>query len=199
MTLIRLTLIAAAINMGAQLIGASQTSAAESSTACSYLSSSMDAQSSGPLFLASFPTVKSGPLQGAAFLYDKAVATIALVACNKTEKAARIGDAILAALNRDRYWHDGRLRNGYLAGPIGPGPVRSCQGGGTPSKICGLRIATKLAATAAIWPGRSWPCWRSTADWGSPLPRWRGAYRQLGQTMARQRQARRIYRRYLRS
>jgi hypothetical protein len=84
----------------------------------------MDAHSSGPEFLASYPTVKSGPLQGAAFLYDNAVAVIALVACNEARKARRIGDAILAALNRDRYWHDGRLRNAYLAGPISPGPVK---------------------------------------------------------------------------
>ncbi len=84
----------------------------------------MEAQSPGPVFLASYPTVKSGPLQGAAFLYDNAVATMALVACDETGKAAQIGDAILAALDRDRYWHDGRLRNGYLAGPIAPGPVK---------------------------------------------------------------------------
>jgi hypothetical protein len=55
---------------------------------------------------------KSGPLQGAAFLYDKAVAAIAPVACDKPKDAAQIGDAILAALERDRYWHDARLRNG---------------------------------------------------------------------------------------
>jgi hypothetical protein len=91
-------------------------------TACAYLSSYTQAQSSG--FFASFPAVKSGPLQGAAFLYDNAVAAIALVACDKPKDAAPIGDAILAALDRDRYWHDGRLRNGYLAGPIGPGAVK---------------------------------------------------------------------------
>jgi hypothetical protein len=33
------------------------------------------------MFLASYPGVTSGPLQGAAFLYDNAVAAIALVAC----------------------------------------------------------------------------------------------------------------------
>jgi hypothetical protein len=31
---------------------------------------------------------------------------------------------MLAALNQDRYWHDGRLRNGYLAVPVGAGPVK---------------------------------------------------------------------------
>jgi hypothetical protein len=120
----RIALTAALMVMGLQPFGGLQASAAELPTACAYLSSSMDAQSPEPLFLASYPTVKSGPLQGAAFLYDNAVATIALAACGEIKKAARIGDAILAALDRDRYWHDGRLRNGYLAGPIGPGPVK---------------------------------------------------------------------------
>ncbi|HWU54725.1 MAG TPA: hypothetical protein VN175_04425 [Rhizomicrobium sp.] len=98
--------------------------AAELPTACSYLSSTVQAQAPGPKFLASFPTVKSGPLQDAAFLYDNAVAAIALVACGNPNAAAQIGDAMLAALDRDRFWHDGRLRNGYLAGPVGPGPVK---------------------------------------------------------------------------
>jgi hypothetical protein len=120
----RIALIAAVVVMGAQLFEVPPVFAADLPTACTHLSSDMDAQSSGPIFLASYPTVKSGPLQGAAFLYDNAAAVIALVACGKTKKAAQIGDAILAALDRDRYWHDGRLRNGYLAGPIGPGPVK---------------------------------------------------------------------------
>ena len=110
--------------IGAQLLATPQAFAAGPQTACAYLSSQADAGSSGPVFLASFPTVKSGPLQGVAFLYDNAVAAIALVACNKPKEAAQIGDAILTALDRDRYWHDGRLRNGYLAGPVGPGPVK---------------------------------------------------------------------------
>lgn len=119
----RLALAALAV-ISAQLFAAPQALAAELPTACGYLSSYAQAQSSGPVFLASFPTVKSGPLQGAAFLYDNAVAAIALVACDKSKDAAQIGDAFLAALDRDRYWHDGRLRNGYLAGPIGPGAVK---------------------------------------------------------------------------
>src|SRR5690348_4215513 len=106
----------------AQLLAAPPSFAAELPTACSYLSGYAQAQAPG--FLASFPTVNSGPLLGAAFLYDNAVAAIALVACDKPSEAAQIGDAILAALDRDRYWHDGRLRNGYLAGPVGPGPVK---------------------------------------------------------------------------
>jgi hypothetical protein len=63
-------------------------------------------------------------LQGVAFLYDNAVAAIALVACGDSEAATRIGDAILIGLAHDRYWRDGRLRNGYMAGPVGPEPVK---------------------------------------------------------------------------
>src|SRR5262249_26047409 len=106
------------------LLGISQEAAAEPPTACTYLSQSMDTQSSGPVFLSSYPTVTSGPLNQVAFLYDNSIATVALVASGEAPRAERIGDAILAALDRDRYWHDGRLRNGYLAGPVGPGPVK---------------------------------------------------------------------------
>jgi hypothetical protein len=37
------------------------------------------------LFLPSYPTVESGPLHGAAYLYDNAVAAIALVAVSETK------------------------------------------------------------------------------------------------------------------
>lgn len=97
---------------------------AELPSACATLSRSLDAGPAGPVFLPSYPSVGSGPLLGAAFLYDNAVAAIALVACGEPKKAARIGDAILLALDHDRYWHDGRLRNGYLAGPVGSAPVK---------------------------------------------------------------------------
>ena len=119
----RVVLATSAI-FGAQLLAVPQGFAAELPAACSYLSGYAETQAPGPKFLASFPTVKSGPLQGVAFLYDNAVAAIALVACDKPREAAQIGDAILAALDRDRYWHDGRLRNGYLAGSVGSGPVK---------------------------------------------------------------------------
>jgi hypothetical protein len=118
------TAVAVLALFGAQMLVGLPAFAAGLPTACAYLSGYAQARSSSPQFLASFPTVNSGPLQGAAFVYDNAVATIALVACDRTKDAAQIGDAILAALDRDRYWHDGRLRNGYLAGPIGPGAVK---------------------------------------------------------------------------
>lgn len=92
-----------------------------SPTACSYLEHLVDGE---PAFLASYPTVANGPLHGAAFLYDNAAAVVALVGCGRPDLGRRIGDAILAAIDRDRFWHDGRLRNGYAAGPVGSGPIK---------------------------------------------------------------------------
>ena len=76
----------------------------------------MAAQPAGAVLLASYPSERSGALSQAAFTYDNAVAAIALVACGQIDQARRIGDALLLALDHDRYWHDGRLRNGYAAG-----------------------------------------------------------------------------------
>ncbi|HEY8950876.1 MAG TPA: hypothetical protein VIM56_18470 [Rhizomicrobium sp.] len=85
-------------------------------SACDVLHSAVAESPPGPVFLPSFPQEKDGPLHNTAFLYDNAVATIALVGCGDAKDAARIGDAMLVALDHDRYWHDGRLRNGYAAG-----------------------------------------------------------------------------------
>lgn len=87
--------------------------------ACADLEQAVDAAPAGPVFLTSYPTVKEGPLKGTAFLYDNAAAVIALVGCGAPDKARRIGDAILFAMNHDPFWHDGRLRNAYAAGAVG--------------------------------------------------------------------------------
>ena len=92
--------------------------------ACGYLVQSMAAQPAGAVLLASYPSERSGALSQAAFTYDNAVAAIALVACGQIDQARRIGDALLLALDHDRYWHDGRLRNGYAAGAISTAPLR---------------------------------------------------------------------------
>jgi hypothetical protein len=99
--------------------GAQGAPAASSATACGYLVRIMALQSPGATLLASYPTERSGPLSGAAFTYDNSVAVIALVACGQLAHARRIGDALLWALDHDRYWHDGRLRNAYAAGAVG--------------------------------------------------------------------------------
>jgi hypothetical protein len=61
------------------------------------------------------------PLRSSAFVYDNAVAAIALVACGEAKDAARIGDALLLATANDRTFRDGRLRNAYRAGPVAKG------------------------------------------------------------------------------
>jgi hypothetical protein len=105
-------------------VGAAAQTASATDDACGYLVRSMAAQPTGAVLLASYPSERSGALSKAAFTYDNAVAAIALVACGQVTQGRRIGDALLLALDHDRYWHDGRLRNGYAAGAIGAGPLR---------------------------------------------------------------------------
>jgi hypothetical protein len=98
--------------------------AAPKASPCGYLADLIGKAPPGPLFLPSYSTVESGPLHGAAYLYDNAVAAIALVGCGERDKAYRIGAAILRAIDNDRTWHDGRLRNAYAAGVVADGPVK---------------------------------------------------------------------------
>lgn len=93
-------------------------------SACGYLARTMLAQPAGPILLASYPTEQRGPLSGAAFTYDNSVTAIALVACGQIAQARRIADALLFALDHDRFWHDGRLRNGYASGAVGGGALK---------------------------------------------------------------------------
>ena len=104
-------------------MGAEGRAAVVATASCSYLVKSMAAQPGGAVLLASYPSERRGPLSKAAFTYDNAVAAIALVGCGQLAQAGRIGAALLLALDHDRYWHDGRLRNGYAAGTIGEAPL----------------------------------------------------------------------------
>ncbi len=52
----------------------------------------------------------------AAYVYDNALAGLALLAAGHRDDAARIGDALALAQAHDRFWQDGRLRNAYQAG-----------------------------------------------------------------------------------
>src|SRR6185437_13309454 len=82
----------------------------------------------GPVMLASYEPAPGGEplasaLQGSAFVYDNALAGIALLACGHVDAARRIADGMTTALAHDRYYHDGRLRNAYRAGAVPDGPV----------------------------------------------------------------------------
>lgn len=63
-------------------------------------------------------------LKDVAFTYDNAVALTALIGCGRADLASRIGDGLLTGLSSDRYWHDGRLRNAYLAGATKDRPLK---------------------------------------------------------------------------
>lgn len=56
-----------------------------------------------------------------AFVYDNALAIIALVACGNVPDARPIGNALSRAARDDRSFHDGRIRNAYRAGAVGQG------------------------------------------------------------------------------
>ena len=53
-----------------------------------------------------------------AYVYDNAVAGMALLAGGHAAEARRLGDALVAAQTRDRFWKDGRFRNAYASGPV---------------------------------------------------------------------------------
>jgi len=61
-------------------------------------------------------------LASTAFVYDNALAAIALVACGNVTSAITIGNALSLAVRNDRTFTDGRVRNAYRAGPVGEGP-----------------------------------------------------------------------------
>ncbi|MGJ7504562.1 hypothetical protein ACSFBF_29695 [Variovorax sp. ZT5P49] len=84
---------------------------------------------SSPLFLASYRLgdTKSGEpslepmLANVAFVYDNALAGIALLACGDATSARRIADAVVLAIEQDPNALQGRLHNAYRAGPLGAG------------------------------------------------------------------------------
>ena len=63
-------------------------------------------------------------LATSAFVYDNALAVIALVACGDVATARPIGEALGRAARSDRSFNDGRIRNAYRAGAVGEGPPK---------------------------------------------------------------------------
>ena len=101
----------------------------EADALCRTLARAVDlAAPGGPTFVVSYlPGPNEAALPGAlatsAFSYDNALAAIAFVACGEISRARRIADAFISATRRDRTFKDGRIRNAYRAGAVGPGPV----------------------------------------------------------------------------
>ncbi|WP_153242502.1 hypothetical protein [Frateuria defendens] len=82
----------------------------------------------GPMLLPSYPSLGQGSgqmraLQNVAFVYDNALAGIALAACGQPAQARRIADALVLAAAHDPGFKDGRLRNAYRAGAAESGKV----------------------------------------------------------------------------
>jgi hypothetical protein len=84
---------------------------------------------SAPLFLASYRTAQqidgvpelAPALANVAFVYDNALAGIALLACGDAASARRIADAVAIAVEHDPTYRDGRVRNAYRAGVLADG------------------------------------------------------------------------------
>ena len=96
---------------------------------CAGIGQAVAAQGQGPLLLASYPQQPGQPavpgvLQGVAFTYDNALASIALFACGNAPAARQIADALAYAIDHDPEYRDGRVRNAYAAGPLQAAPVR---------------------------------------------------------------------------
>lgn len=94
---------------------------------CAALKSRVDAvPGKGPLFLRSYDgapgaSEASEPaLKSAAFVYDEALAVIALSGCGALPQALRVGEALRLAATTDT-----RLRNTYRAGPVGEKVLRN--------------------------------------------------------------------------
>ncbi|KAA0238485.1 MAG: hypothetical protein EDM74_06700 [Armatimonadetes bacterium] len=76
-----------------------------------------------PRFLLSYETLASENsfdqvMRNTAFVYDNAVALMAFLASGETNRAKLLADAFVAAVNHDRFFTDGRIRNAYKAGDL---------------------------------------------------------------------------------
>lgn len=73
-----------------------------------------------PLFLQSYASAKPGTdeaiINNFAYVYDNALAVMVLTEMGEHERAQQIADAMVYALENDRTYSDGRLRNAYMSG-----------------------------------------------------------------------------------
>ena len=77
---------------------------------------------SPPVFLQSFASAPVGTdastINNFAYTYDNAMAIMALCYAGKTDRAKQIADALVYAVNYDRDYSDGRIRNAYSSGDV---------------------------------------------------------------------------------
>lgn len=91
--------------------------------ACNGLLRHMTGEPGTPFFFRSFEPANGGTalhpaLENVAFTYDNALAMMALYGCGRAAEARRVADALVVAVQSDRFFHDGRLRNAYRSGPV---------------------------------------------------------------------------------
>jgi hypothetical protein len=93
---------------------------------CDGLAAEMTGEPEQPFVFRSFEPANGGSalhpaLENTGFTYDNALAMMALYGCQRKAEARRVADALVVALETDRHYHDGRLRNAYRSGPVIPG------------------------------------------------------------------------------
>ncbi|MDR2487559.1 MAG: hypothetical protein LBD12_06280 [Clostridiales Family XIII bacterium] len=95
-----------------------------------------------PLFLQSYASAKPGTeaarINSSAYLYDNAVAALALSYAGKHTRARQIADAMVYAQQYDRTFADGRLRNAYMAGDPRSAPGQKSPRGKAFAKLPGF-------------------------------------------------------------
>jgi len=94
---------------------------------CKAMARPLSGAAPGAVFLASYEldaieAARHPALVDVAYVYDNALAAIAFVACGRLAEARRLADALSDAVAHDRFYKDGRVRNGYRAGRLGVGP-----------------------------------------------------------------------------
>jgi hypothetical protein len=131
---------------------------------CAGLSRAVASQAHGsePVFIQSYEPGQNEEhlprgLATTAFVYDNALAAIALVACGNLTAARPIGDALNRAVRADRTFHDGRIRNAYRAGRSARARLRF-RAGGTATRNYGRKILRRMAPRLATSPGLRWHC-----------------------------------------
>ncbi len=104
-----------------------------------------------PRFLLSYETIASNTdfdvvLRNVAFTYDNALALIGFLASGNRVRATLLADALVYALDNDRFYTDGRVRNAYQAGDLRLPP------GWTPNgKIGTVRMPGWYHQTTGQW------------------------------------------------
>lgn len=68
------------------------------------------------------PGTDEAVINNFAYVYDNALAALALLAAGEVDAARRIGDALVFCAQNDRAFSAGRLRNAYLAGGVAAPP-----------------------------------------------------------------------------